>query len=257
MTAPPIQSVAIPTFERREEPTPHVVYVIHVRLADKSWEVRRRYSEFAALNADLTPPAPPAPLPPKNLASHSFRLLTGLGGLLPASESQRQAEEEAAHERREGLEHYLRAILSARNDRWRADPRFLHFLQVSDHMERARSYEGSRSLGYTPKPGSLHETRARPDVLRPWTVQRPVQETDATRPLSDAQLMRYQTDTQMKNQDAQAEQLARILQRQRHLGLAINDELNEQSELLDHLNVSVQNTRSRMDTAQERMKRLE
>ena len=82
-------------------------------------------------------------------------------------------------------------------------------------------------------------------------------ETNVTRPLSDAQLLQHQTDTQMRAQDAQAEQLAKILARQKQLGLAIHDELTEQTELLNHLSTDVQNTRTRMDQAQKRMARLE
>lgn len=263
MAAPPIQRVQIASFEQRTEPAPYVVYVIRVGMAGDSWEVRRRYSEFAALHAAITPPAPPAPLPPKNLAAHSLRFLRGIGGLFGASTEPHGIDEAAIEERRAGLELYLRAIVSARDDQWRIHPAFLEFLQVPSPEEpgtSAASAQPPMTQTASVRSDSTKPTRSflpDPATLRPWNAKKPAVETNVTRPLSDAQLLQHQTDTQMRAQDAQAEQLAKILARQKQLGLAIHDELTEQTELLNHLSTDVQNTRTRMDQAQKRMARLE
>lgn len=264
MAAPPIQRVQIASFEQRAEPAPHVAYVIRVGMAGESWEVQRRYSEFAALHAAISPPAPPAPLPPKNLAAHSLRLLRGIGGLFGASTDQQGMDEAAIEERRAGLELYLRAIVSARDDQWRVHPAFLEFLQVPIPEEsnanapaaQAAATQAATAVRSDPTKPS-RPFLPDPATLRPWNAKKPAVETNVTRPLSDAQLLQHQTDTQMRAQDAQAEQLAKILARQKQLGLAIHDELNEQTELLHHLTTDVQNTRTRMDQAQTRMARLE
>lgn len=260
MAAPRIQRVAIPSVERRTEPTPHVVYAVFIQLPDRSWTVYRRYSEFTALHAKLAPPPPPAPLPPKQIATRSLRMLTGLGGLIPPSDAQLRADKEATDERREGLELYLRAILSARDDRWRTNPAFLTFLQVDEApapQEEVRNEPRTDRKAAPGAPPAALRPLPPSTSLRPWSRSRaPATETDVTRPLSDEELLHHQNDTQMQAQDQQADQLAKILQRQRQLGLAIHGELNEHAELLTHLDSAVQQTRTRMDTADAQMRHL-
>ncbi|EKM57250.1 uncharacterized protein PHACADRAFT_254918 [Phanerochaete carnosa HHB-10118-sp] len=77
----------------------------------------RRYSEFVDLHTELTKStgaSPPAELPPKHALS-VFRSRNN-----PA----------ILEERRQGLEQYLRAILSSRDDRWRESFAFRDFLGV-------------------------------------------------------------------------------------------------------------------------------
>lgn len=235
-------------------PRPHVVYVVHVELPGKAWDVYRRYSEFSALHAKLAPPAPPAPLPPKHIAAQSLRMLTGLGGIIPPSEAQRRADVKALDERREALELYLRAIISARDDRWRNDPVFLAFLQLSTDARTSPKSHDAPPAAHTV--ATFHRPIPDPAKLRSWSTQKPAEETDTTRTLSDTELLQHQTHTQMQMQDAQAEQLARILQRQRQIGLAIHDEVSEQNQLLSQLGTDVQASRSRMDATNARMKQL-
>ena len=61
----------------------------------------------------------------------------------------------------------------------------------------------------------------------------------------------------MSAQDAQAEQLARVLHKQRVLGVSIYDELQQQHELLGALDSDVQRTRARIDAADAQLHHLQ
>ncbi|KAG5220812.1 Snare domain containing protein [Salix suchowensis] len=85
----------------------------HVR----SWNMWRRYSEFDDLHTELTKSTgspPPNPLPPK----HKFALFRSHNN------------EKLLEERRLGLESYLRAIVSAKDEKWRDSFAFKDFLGV-------------------------------------------------------------------------------------------------------------------------------
>ena len=132
MTA--IQSVRILGHEERSDPKFHVVYKIEVQASVRSWLMWRRYSEFDDLNAELikvTGEAPPHPLPPK----HKFALFKS------------KDNPETIKEREEGLELYLRAIISARDDRWRESYEFKNFLGIP--ITRRDGVEGGAPLQFT------------------------------------------------------------------------------------------------------------
>jgi regulator of vacuolar morphogenesis len=115
MTA--IQAVFVPGHEERSHPKPHTVFRIEIKANVRSWQIWRRYSEFADLHTELvksTGSAPPHPLPPKQ----SFSMLRSRGG------------EKMLDDRRRGLEMYLRAIISSTDDRWREHIAFREFLGV-------------------------------------------------------------------------------------------------------------------------------
>ncbi|KAI0669957.1 syntaxin [Trametes maxima] len=112
-----IQAIHIPAWEERTTPKAHVVYRIEIQASVRSWQMWRRYSEFADLHVELsksTGAPPPAPLPPKH-ALALFRSSTS-----PA----------LLEERRAALETYLRAILAAKDERWRESFAFRDFLGV-------------------------------------------------------------------------------------------------------------------------------
>lgn len=254
MAAGPIQRVCVPAFERRDEPRPHMVYAIQVTLPSQTWTVYRRYSEFVALQAALPPPAPPAPLPPKQAAKDSWRAIVGLGGWLPVTAAQQRADDAAAEDRRQGLERYLRGILAAPDAHWRESDAFLQFLQVPEHE---REPAAPRERPAPPRPSQPPA----PGPLRPWHTRAPLtvermRETDVTRPMDDHTLLQHQTHTLMANQDAQAEQLAQILRRQRELGLTIYDELEVHRELLQSMHTHMQQTQTKLDAAENSMNRL-
>ena len=115
MTA--IQAIHIRGWEDRPEPKPHVVFRIEIQASVRSWQMWRRYSEFADLHVELTKSCgapPPAPLPPKN----SLKMLRSSSNPV------------LLEERRAGLETYLRAILAAKDDVWRESFAFRDFLGV-------------------------------------------------------------------------------------------------------------------------------
>ncbi|KIK71064.1 hypothetical protein GYMLUDRAFT_254342 [Collybiopsis luxurians FD-317 M1] len=115
MTA--IQSVHISGYQERLEPKAHTVYQIDVRAHVRSWSIWRRYSEFDDLHIELVKgigSPPPAPLPPK----HKYSILRSHND--PA----------LLEERKTGLEAYLRAIISAKEDKWREAYAFKEFLGV-------------------------------------------------------------------------------------------------------------------------------
>lgn len=114
-----IQSVHIRSHETRPEPKPHTVYRIEVQGPVRSWQVWKRYSEFVDLDVELnkaTGEAPPAPLPPKHAFQVSFSFRRTLN------------DEKLLEERRSGLETYLRAIVSAKDPKWRDNLSFREFL---------------------------------------------------------------------------------------------------------------------------------
>jgi len=114
MTA--IQAIFIRGYEERSSPKAHTVYHIDIQASVRSWQMWRRYSEFDDLHSELCKSLspPPAPLPPK----HTFSILRS------------HSDPKLLEERKAGLEAYLRAILSAKDDKWRESQAFKEFLGV-------------------------------------------------------------------------------------------------------------------------------
>lgn len=112
-----IQAIYIRGYEERAEPKPHTVYRIEIQASVRSWQMWRRYSEFTDLHTELTKSTgspPPAELPPK----HSLSMFRSHNN--PT----------ILEERRQGLEQYLRAVISSKDDRWRESFAFRDFLGV-------------------------------------------------------------------------------------------------------------------------------
>jgi regulator of vacuolar morphogenesis len=117
MAATAIQAVYVRGHEERIEPKAHIVFRIDIQAHVRSWQMWRRYSEFADLHTELTKSVgapPPSPLPPK----HAFAMLRS-----PKNEA-------LLEERRAGLEIYLRAIVSAKDSRWLDAFAFRDFLGI-------------------------------------------------------------------------------------------------------------------------------
>ena len=113
-----IQSVVVSGYEDRSDPSPHTVFRLEIRAHVRSWTMWRRYSEFAELYTELTKSTgapPPTPLPPKHALSKAFTF--GRAGT-------------DLEERRQGLEAFLRAIVAAKDSRWRDSYAFRDFLGV-------------------------------------------------------------------------------------------------------------------------------
>ncbi|KZT06913.1 syntaxin [Laetiporus sulphureus 93-53] len=356
-----LQAIHIRGYDERSQPKPHVVYRIEIQASVRSWQMWRRYSEFVDLHIELAKSIgapPPAELPPKR----AFSIFKGL------------RDPHLLEERREGLELYLRAILSARDDRWRESFAFRDFLGIpvgkhngidngapsqftsaswldehqelqarirdvradinkrdalSDRGDISASHQsnvqakkklagiltrigvledGLRTLGMSGmSEGELQRrndmvARLRDDcekLAKMVTVARmtarglgssaernpaapsdraalvgtssltgfskpatrvfgtaaPPRETDRTRPLDDHGLVQLQ-ETQMAEQDQQLAQLTTILQRQRHLGLAISDEVARQIEDLDDLTNNIDRVGGKLSNAKKQLNRL-
>lgn len=98
----------------------------------------RRYSEFDELHTELTKSTgspPPESLPPK----HKFSILS----LRPLHDR----DEGLLEERRAGLEKYLRAIVSAKDDRWRENFAFRDFLGIP--VGKQGSLDGAGRGGFS------------------------------------------------------------------------------------------------------------
>lgn len=128
-----IQSIFIQGYEERSKPKPHVVYRIDIAAHVRSWQMWRRYSEFDDLHTELTKSCggaePPEGLPPK----HPFKSLFGRS----------KRDENILEERKVGLEKYLRAILSAKDEKWREAYAFKEFLGVPSGRAAMSSNSGS------------------------------------------------------------------------------------------------------------------
>ncbi|CEH18677.1 VAM7 [Ceraceosorus bombacis] len=279
----PIQSITLPSSETRTSPSPkHTVYALRVALPVRSWTVWRRYSEFLALHTTLCSLGnPPAAFPPKHAARNTIRAIGSLGGLLSreaaVARTNKPAEDEDTRERRAGLERYMRAILSCADSRWRQAPEFAAFIELAPSDKRALSVA-------TPASSSQDASGSGPPVLERITAPRqpyvpgsyagqapnrslqgatsrtlgappPPVETHQTRALDDEGLVKLQQG-QMDSQDARLGDLAAVLRRQRQMGLAINQELQEQTEMLRGLGEEVDQVESKMTGAEKQMDRL-
>ena len=112
-----IQAIHIPSYEEHPDPSPHTVYRIQITASVREWPMWRRYSEFVDLHTELTKSTgspPPAALP----AKHSFSMFRS------------HSNPTLLDQRRLGLETYLRAILSAKEDKWRESYEFKQFLGI-------------------------------------------------------------------------------------------------------------------------------
>ncbi|KAI0307814.1 syntaxin [Multifurca ochricompacta] len=117
MTLTAIQAVYVRDHEERLEPKSHVVFRIEIQAHVRSWQMWRRYSEFVDLHTELIKSVgapPPAALPPK----HAFAMLRSSKNRV------------LLEERRTGLEAYLRAIVSAKDNKWLDAFAFHDFLGV-------------------------------------------------------------------------------------------------------------------------------
>ncbi|KAI9252980.1 hypothetical protein BDA99DRAFT_177092 [Phascolomyces articulosus] len=111
-----IQAVFVPSTETRHQPKPHTVYCVEVHAAVRTWVVWKRYSDFEKLHNQFESIFPkhhvPMQLPTKSFFPPTFNDAAKIDT------------------RRRGLEEYLRAILSHRDDRWRQTDIWKDFLAI-------------------------------------------------------------------------------------------------------------------------------
>lgn len=92
-------------------------------------------------------------------------------------------------------------------------------------------------------------------IARVFGVPQPPRETEKTRPLDNQGLVQLQ-QTEMEQQDTQLAQLTAILQRQKQLGVAINNELAQHMELLDGLTDDMDRVGGKLTAAKKQLNRL-
>ncbi|CAI6333586.1 unnamed protein product [Periconia digitata] len=100
--------------------------------------LRKRYSEFAALDSALRSQAgaaPPSSLPAKSWFGGGLGKL-GFGSTAGSSEM--------IEKRREGLEQYLKAIEASEDGRWRVCKSYKDFLNLGDRSKKQASFPGSQ-----------------------------------------------------------------------------------------------------------------
>lgn len=83
----------------------------------------------------------------------------------------------------------------------------------------------------------------------------PLPETDKTRELDNAGVLLLQKQ-EMQAQDAQIDQLAAIIRRQKEMGLQINEEVERQTEMLDRMDEDESRLQAKLKVANNRLKRL-
>lgn len=263
-----VRSVAIEGFEVRTDPSPHIVYAILVKLPVQSWKVYRRYSEFDKLVQSLqssSPPQgagkpPPAPLPPKKKVQQTWSIL--------ARSSLIDAQKVTAGQRLPDLRAWLKAIVDAEDDAWRLSSSFRDFLELpkdvsfAKHETAAKSSSSSDNAGPQPPRSASKATSPTPAPGQTNGIRRLGQmphkgvETDQTRALDNAELLGSR-QAHMDSQDDQLNRLGAILRRQKEMGMAINHELAEQSEMLQDLDTEVEGVQGKMSKGEQLMKKLE
>lgn len=136
--------ISIPTTLTEDHPSsgkPFTAYEIRVAhpFPRGTTTLRKRYSDFSALDSSLRSQvgaAPPVPLPAKSWLGGSLGKL-GIGSTTGSPEliSQRQ----------EGLEKYLQAIETSEDGRWRVSKAYRDFLELGDREDKkAESFPGSQ-----------------------------------------------------------------------------------------------------------------
>lgn len=83
----------------------------------------------------------------------------------------------------------------------------------------------------------------------------PAQETERTRELDNEGVLQLQKQV-MKEQDMDVDELAKVVRRMREMGVQINEELEEQSTMLDLVDQDVDRVQSKVDIARKRVKKI-
>ncbi|CEP07495.1 hypothetical protein [Parasitella parasitica] len=128
-----IQSIFIKRTETRNDPKAHTAYRIDIQASVRQWHIWKRYSDFTKLHDQLSRTFPnssvPAHLPHKRIFPPTFQ------------------SSDKVEDRRQGLEDYLRTLLSCRDDRWRKTDIWSDFLALPD--QRSSSTESPPTSSHT------------------------------------------------------------------------------------------------------------
>lgn len=178
----------------------------------------------------------------KRALMRAASLLTALdGGLKSMGEAKRLGEGElrrrrdllaAARSERDGLEKLSSSLASARGTREgtpSSGDKATLLSGAGESSSRARM--GGRVLGA------------------------PLPETERTRELDNAGVVQLQRQ-QMQEQDQDVDELAKIIRRQKEMGLAIKDEVEVQNEMLDQMDRDVDRVEAKMKVANSKARKL-
>ncbi len=83
----------------------------------------------------------------------------------------------------------------------------------------------------------------------------PLPETESTRELDNEGVVQLQRRL-MEDQDQDVESLARIVRRQKEMGLAIKDEVDMQTQMLDQLDLDMNRADAKIKVAKDRARKL-
>ena len=126
----------------------------------------------------------------------------------------------------------------------------------SDNNNNNNTYNSNNDDGHSDLKMALFEGPIKPRApKKPALGRRRFGETEETAPLNNQQLLQLHKDS-MSKQDLEMEQMHKIVQRQKDLSLAMNQELLQDNELLDSLNDGVDSTASKLRTANRRAKQF-
>jgi regulator of vacuolar morphogenesis len=113
-----------------------------------------------------------------------------------------------------------------------------------------RSSAGATTVGM---PGAFPSTSAPGRSGR--VLGGPAKETDRTRERDNQGVLQLQKQV-MQEQDMDVEELGKVVRRMREMGVAINEELVEQAQLLDVLDQDVDRVGSKIDVAKKRVRKI-
>lgn len=127
-------------------------------------------------------------------------------------------------------------------------------LTVARHTSRGLGSAAERTAD-SDRAALLGGASSSKPIARVFGAPQPPKETKKTRPLDDQGLVQLQ-QTEMEQQDTQLAQLTAILQRQKQLGIAINNELAQHMELLDGLSDDMDRVGGKLTAAKKQLNRL-
>lgn len=111
------------------------------------------------------------------------------------------------------------------------------------------------AMSSNPRSSLLSGPSTRPITRIFGAPQSAPQETEETRPLDDRGVVQLQKQ-KIKDQDSTLDNLSAILTRQKHIGLAISTEIEEQNKILDQMNDDVDRVSGKIKKATKTMERL-
>jgi regulator of vacuolar morphogenesis len=127
---------------------------------------------------------------------------------------------------------------------------------VSGSRDTASGYSKSSTPSTTPSsmPGSFPATGLQ-KAGRRILGGPPAKETDRTRELDNQGVLQLQQKV-MQEQDMDVEDLGKVVRRMKEMGVAINEELVEQSQMMDMLDEDVDRVGGKVDVAKKRIRKI-